>query len=43
MKHEDAKWEEEIRKGPFAASPFTEEHKYQVMQRVERIQFAISD
>lgn len=43
MKHEDAKWEEEIRKGPFAASPFTEEHKYQVMQRVERIQSAISE
>lgn len=35
MKHEDDQWEKEIRKGPFAASPFTEDHKRKVLQQVE--------
>lgn len=35
MKHEDEQWEKEIRKGPFAASPFTEQHKSKVLQQVE--------
>lgn len=37
MKHEDDQWEKEIRKGPFATSPFTEDHKRKVLQQVERI------
>lgn len=38
MKHEDDQWEKFIRKGPFAASPFTEDHKRNVIQQVEWIQ-----
>ncbi|PZT52305.1 hypothetical protein [Paenibacillus silvae] len=38
MKHEDDQWEKHIRKGPFAASPFTEDHKRNVQQQVEWIQ-----
>ncbi|WP_154892170.1 hypothetical protein [Paenibacillus polysaccharolyticus] len=37
MKHEDDQWEKEIRKGPFAMSPFTEDHKRKVLQQVQRI------
>lgn len=37
MKHEDDQWEKEIRKGPFATSPFTEDHKRKVLQQVQRI------
>ncbi|GAS85307.1 hypothetical protein [Paenibacillus amylolyticus] len=35
MTHEDKQWEKEIRKGPFASSPFTEDHKRKVLQQVE--------
>ncbi|WP_434748173.1 hypothetical protein [Paenibacillus amylolyticus] len=42
MKHEDDQWEKEIRKGPFAASPFTEEHKRKVLQQVEWMRTASS-
>lgn len=42
MKHEDDQWEKEIRKGPFAASPFTEDHKHKVLQQVEWMQTASS-
>lgn len=35
MKHKDEQWEKEIRKGPFALSPFTEDHKQNVLQQVE--------
>ncbi|WKK99737.1 hypothetical protein Q0F98_20425 [Paenibacillus amylolyticus] len=35
MRHKDEQWEKEIRKGPFASSPFTEDHKRKVLQQVE--------
>jgi|GEM_PF-1874361 len=35
MKKKDEQWEKEIRKGPFASSPFTEDHKRKVLQQVE--------
>ncbi|WP_339168377.1 hypothetical protein MKX75_03060 [Paenibacillus sp. FSL R5-0341] len=35
MTHKDKQWEKEIRKGPFASSPFTEDHKRKVLQQVE--------
>lgn len=35
MKHKDEQWEKEIRKGPFASSPFTADHKQKVLQQVE--------
>ncbi|KLU56759.1 hypothetical protein EL84_08500 [Paenibacillus sp. VT-400] len=35
MTHKDEQWEKEIRKGPFASSPFTEDHKRKVLQQVE--------
>ncbi|MCP1424542.1 hypothetical protein J3D43_003058 [Paenibacillus xylanexedens] len=35
MRHKDEQWEKEIRKGPFALSPFTEDHKRKVLQQVE--------
>lgn len=35
MTHKDEQWEKEIRKGPFALSPFTEDHKRKVLQQVE--------
>lgn len=37
MRHKDEQWEKEIRKGPFASSPFTEDHKRKVLQQVEWI------
>lgn len=37
MKHKDEQWEKEIRKGPFASSPFTEDHKRNVLRQVEWI------
>lgn len=35
MKHKDDQWEKEIRKEPFATSPFTEDHKRKVLQQVD--------
>ncbi|WFR63196.1 hypothetical protein P9222_01890 [Paenibacillus amylolyticus] len=35
MTHKDEQWEKEIRKGPFASSPFTADHKRNVLQQVE--------
>lgn len=35
MTHKDEQWEKEIRKGPFASAPFTEDHKRKVLQQVE--------
>ncbi|MGO4734538.1 hypothetical protein [Paenibacillus sp. 2KB_22] len=35
MKQKDEQWEKEIRKGPFALSPFTEDHKQNVLQQLE--------
>ncbi|WP_145326501.1 hypothetical protein [Paenibacillus xylanexedens] len=35
MTHKDEQWEKEIRKEPFASSPFTEDHKRKVLQQVE--------
>ncbi|WP_340015534.1 hypothetical protein [Paenibacillus sp. FSL K6-1318] len=35
MKKKDEQWEKEIKKGPFASSPFTEDHKRKVLQQVE--------
>ncbi|NMI07354.1 hypothetical protein HF638_25500 [Paenibacillus sp. SZ31] len=35
MRHKDEQWEKEIRKGPFASTPFTEDHKRKVLQQVE--------
>ncbi|MEK4272198.1 hypothetical protein [Paenibacillus sp. FSL R7-0026] len=35
MRHKDEQWEKEIRKEPFASSPFTEDHKRKVLQQVE--------
>ncbi|CAM4519786.1 hypothetical protein [Paenibacillus xylanexedens] len=35
MRHKDEQWEKEIRKEPFASSPFTEDHKLKVLQQVE--------
>ncbi|PYE42399.1 hypothetical protein HUB98_20345 [Paenibacillus barcinonensis] len=43
MKHEADQWEKQIRKGPFAAAPFTEEHKHKVLQQVEWIRTASSE
>lgn len=37
MTQKDEQWEKEIRKGPFASSPFTEDHKRKVLQQVEWI------
>ncbi|MGN7416245.1 hypothetical protein [Paenibacillus sp. SAF-068] len=37
MTHKDEQWEKEIRKGPIASSPFTEDHKRNVLQQVELI------
>ncbi|MFC9711595.1 hypothetical protein ACFTRD_25975 [Paenibacillus sp. NPDC056933] len=34
MKHIDDEWEKVVRKEPFAASPFTEEHKQNVLRQV---------
>ncbi|MGQ8875194.1 hypothetical protein [Paenibacillus sp. TSA_86.1] len=42
MKREDDQWEKEIRKGPFTASPFTEDHKRRVLQQVEWMRTASS-
>ncbi|WP_433750280.1 hypothetical protein [Paenibacillus amylolyticus] len=35
MTHKDEQWEKEIRKGPFASSLFTDDHKRNVLQLVE--------
>ncbi|PQP83547.1 hypothetical protein C0Q44_02230 [Paenibacillus sp. PCH8] len=35
MRHEDEQWKKEIRKEPFATSPFTEDHKRNVLQQVD--------
>ncbi|MEK4665045.1 hypothetical protein MHH93_24440 [Priestia sp. FSL H7-0729] len=35
MRHKDEQWEKEIRKEPFASSPFTEDHKRKVLQELE--------
>ncbi|MGP3787813.1 hypothetical protein [Paenibacillus sp. 1A_MP2] len=34
MKHIDDEWEKVVRQEPFAASPFTEEHKQNVLRQV---------
>ncbi|PIH56262.1 hypothetical protein [Paenibacillus sp. LK1] len=34
MKHKDDEWEKVVRQEPFAASPFTEEHKQNVLRQV---------
>lgn len=43
MKREDNQWEKQVRQGPFAASPFTEDHKRKVLQQVEWVRTASSE